>query len=118
MALEVLQRLHSEGISAEQLASAKAYLKGQFPPRIETTDQLASLLTDLEYFGLDRREINEYFARIDVLTLEETRRIIKQYYPQNDLAFVLIGKADEIKAGLKKYAPEIETREISQTGFR
>ncbi len=118
LTLEVLQRLHAQGISEEQLRSAKAYLKGQFPPRIETTGQLAALLAELDYFGLDRREINEYFDRIDILTLDDTRRIIKQYYPLEDLVFVLIGKADEIKDAVKKYAPEIEVREISQVGFR
>ncbi len=118
MTLEVLQRLHRQGISKEQLRSAKAYIKGQFPPRIETADELAALLTELDFFGLDRREINEYFDRIDILTLEDTRRIINQYYPQEDQAFVLIGKGDEIKDAVKKYAPQIETREISQVGFR
>jgi predicted Zn-dependent peptidase len=118
LALEILQRLHRDGISEEQLKSAKAYLKGQFPPRIETSDQLAALLTELDFFGLDRREITEYFDRIDVLTRADTQRIIKQYYPQENLAFVLIGKADEIKESVKKYAPQVETRDISQIGFR
>jgi predicted Zn-dependent peptidase len=118
LTLEILQHLHGQGISEEQLRSAKAYLKGQFPPRIETSGQLAALLAEFDFFGLDRREINEYFDRIDVLTLEDTRRIIKQYYPRDDLAFVLIGKADEIKEAVKKYAPEVEARDISQNGFR
>ena len=118
MALEVLEKLHTQGITAEQLQSAKAYIKGQFPNRIETSDQLAALLTELDFFILDRREINEMFDRIDIFTLEDARRIIKQYFPRNDLRFVLIGKADEIKDSIKKYAPEIETREITQIGYR
>src|SRR5207237_10022976 len=93
LTLDVLRRLHAQGITDQQLRSAKAYLKGQFPPRIETTDQLAALLTELDFFGLDRREINEYFDRLDVLTMQDAQRIIKQYFPQDDLAFVLIGKA-------------------------
>jgi len=118
MTLDILNRLHAQGISEEPLRSAKAYIKGQFPPRIETSNQLAALLTEFDFFGLDQREINEYFDRLDVLTLEDTRRIIKQYYPSNDLAFALIGKADEIKEAVQKYAPQIETREIGQVGFR
>ena len=79
---------------------------------------MAALLTELDFFGLDRREINEYFDRLDVLTLQDTQRVIKQYFPQNDLAFVLIGKAAEIKEAVKKYAPALESREITQVGFR
>jgi predicted Zn-dependent peptidase len=118
LALDLLRQLHTQGLTAEQLRSAKAYLKGQFPPRIETSDQLAALLTELDFYGLDEREVNEYFARIDALTLSDTRRLIQQYFPLEHLVFVLIGKADEIKEAIKKYAPQLETREISQVGFR
>jgi predicted Zn-dependent peptidase len=117
MALDVLRQLRERGISEDQLRSAKAYLKGQYPPRIETTDQLAALLTELDFSGLDQREINEYFARIDILTADDASRIIQRYYPKDDLAFTLIGKADEIREAVKKYAPVIEERDIRQIGF-
>ena len=43
MALDVLKRLNEKGITAEQLASAKAYVKGLYPTRhLETIDQLAA----------------------------------------------------------------------------
>ncbi|MFN7946415.1 MAG: pitrilysin family protein [Blastocatellia bacterium] len=118
LALDILNRLHDQGLTEEQLKSAKAYLKGQFAPQIETTDQLAGLLVELDYYGLDEHEINDYFARIDALTLADTRRIISQYFPKENLVFVLIGRADEIKEAVKKYAPQIEVRQISQVGFR
>ena len=48
MALGLLKRLGEKGITAEQLASAKAYLKGLYPTqRLETSDQLAETLTRL-----------------------------------------------------------------------
>lgn len=118
MALDVLNRLHEQGLSEAQLKSAKAYIKGQFAPRIETTDTLAGLLCELNFYGLDEREINDYFARIDALTLADTRRIIKQYFPQENLVFVLIGKAGEIKEAVKKYASQMDVKPITQAGFR
>lgn len=118
MALDLLNKLHEQGLSAAQLQSAKAYIKGQFPPQIETTDRLAELLTEMDFYGLDEREINQYFARIDALTLADTRRIIKQYFPREHLVFVLIGRADEIRAAVKKYAPQMQERPITQAGFR
>src|SRR6185436_6029087 len=50
MTLAVLQRLHQKGLTADQLKSAKTYLKGQFPPAIETSDQLAAVLTQFDFF--------------------------------------------------------------------
>jgi zinc protease len=118
MTLAVLKRLHEKGLSADQLKSAKAYLKGQFPPQIETSDHLAALLTQLDFFGLDEREINDFFARIDAVTLQDCKRVIQKYFPNDDLALVVIGKAAEVKKGLTKYAPKIEMREISQVGYK
>ncbi len=117
MTLDVLRRLHEKGITQEELQSAKTYIKGQFPPRIETTDQLARLLGELEFYGLDEREINDYYAKIDAMTLEDSARIIRQYYPLDNLAFVIIGKAAEIRDIAKKYAPKVDTKKITQPGF-
>lgn len=118
LALEVLEKLHRDGVSEAQLRSAKDYLKGQFPPHIETTDQLAAVLADLEFYGLSAREVNELFPRIDAFTTAEARRIIQQYFPRENLVFVLIGKASEIEASVGKYAPHLEKREIDQPGFK
>ncbi len=117
MALEVLNRLHEKGISESDLESAKAYIKGQFPPEIETNDQLAELIAELEFYGLDEREVNELYAKIDAMTVADAQRVIKQYFPRDDLVFVLIGKASEIEKVVKKYAAKIDTKSISQPGF-
>src|SRR5262249_24643695 len=93
LTLDILKRLHEQGVSEADLKSAKAYIKGQFPPQIETTDQLAAQIAQLEFYGLDEREINNLNAKIDAMTLDDARRVIKQYFPLDNLVFVLIGKA-------------------------
>jgi predicted Zn-dependent peptidase len=115
--LEVLQQLHDQGITEEQLKSAKNYIQGQFPPTIETAGQLAELVAELEFYGLDRREIDDLYAKINAMTVADAQRVIKQYYPVDNLVFVLIGKSSEIAPALKKYAPKIETRSIADPGF-
>lgn len=117
MALELLKQLHEKGITEEQLKSAKNYIKGQFPPSIETSDQMAGLIAELEFYGLDQNEINGYYAKIDSMTLDDARRVIKDHYPLENLVFVLIGKAEEISSIAKKYAPKLDTKVISQPGF-
>jgi len=117
LALDILKRLHEKGITEEELKSAKAYVKGQFPPDIETTDQLAGLIAELEFYGLDQREINELYAKIDALTVEGARGIIQKYFPQENLVFTVIGKASEIEPVLKKYAPTIDKKSINDVGF-
>lgn len=115
--LEVLQRLHEKGISEEELKSVKNFILGQFPPTIETSGQLANLLGELEFYGLDEREINDFTTKINSMTMADAQRVIKQYYPLDNLVIVLIGKASEIGELAKKYAPKIDTLSISAPGF-
>ena len=117
LALDILKRLHENGITEQELKSAKEYLKGQVPPSIETTDQLAALIAQLEFYGLDANDIDTYYAKIDSMTMADATRVIKQYFPMNNLVFVLIGKASEIGQLAKKYAPKVDTKPISQPGF-
>jgi predicted Zn-dependent peptidase len=117
LTLEVLKRLHEKGISEDDLASAKAYLKGQFPPEIETSEQLAEVLSGLVFNGLDEREIDTYYAKIDGATMADVNRVIKEYFPLDNLVFVLVGKASEIEAAVKKYAPAVDRKSISAPGF-
>jgi predicted Zn-dependent peptidase len=115
--LEVLRTLHEKGVPEEDLKSAKNYILGQFPPTIETSRQLAGLMASLEFYGLDDHEINDMTSKINAMTVADARRIIQQYYPQDNLVFVLIGKASEIGDAVKKYAPRVETRSINDPGF-
>ena len=117
MALQVLSNLHEKGISEDELESAKAYMKGQFPTSIETSDRLASTIARLDFYGLDETDINSYYARIDAMTVADARRIITQYFPMENLVFVLIGKSSEIQSLAKKYATTIDLKAISQPGF-
>jgi zinc protease len=117
LALKTLQKLHKDGITAEQLASAKTYIKGQFPPTIETSAQLASRIAFNELCGLDDSEVNQLEARVDGVTLEMARAAIEKHFPLENLVFVLIGKASEIGPAVKKFAEKLDRRSIGEPGF-
>ncbi|HKF59160.1 MAG TPA: insulinase family protein, partial [Blastocatellia bacterium] len=117
MTLQVLKRFHETGISEEQLKSAKNYIKGQFPPTIETSDEIASQIALLEFYGLDQTEITGLFDKIDRMTVADANRIIKQYFPDDQMVLVLVGKASEIQDIAAKLAPTVDRKSISQPGF-
>ncbi len=118
MALDVLKRLNEKGITAEQLASAKAYVKGLYPTRrLETMDQLAALIGEIELYGLGRDEVDGYFARIDAITLDQANATIKKYYQTGDLTFVILGAADKIREQVKKYDPHATELSIKAAGW-
>jgi zinc protease len=109
-ALEVLNNLHKNGIDENSLASAKNYVKGQFPPRYETAGQLAGLLTQMFWYNFDESFINNFEKNVDGLTLEKARSIIATYFPKDKLQFVLVGKSSEIKKIAEKYGPVTEVQ--------
>lgn len=117
LALKVLDDFRKNGVTPEQLASAKSYIKGQFPPSLETSGQLARRIALNEFYGLGDDEVNELAARIDAVTPEIARRVIEKHYPQDNLVFLLIGKASEIGPAVKKYAAQQDTRKISDPGY-
>ena len=116
-ALNILKRLHEKGITEEELKSAKAYIKGVFPTSLETSDQLAARIAQLEFYGLDESDVNGMYAKVDAMTLADAQRVIKQYFPLDNLVFVLVGKASEIQNIAKKYAGKLDVKQISEPGF-
>jgi len=116
MALNVLDSLHKNGINEEILASAKAYVKGDFPPEYESAGALARLLTDMFTYNFDESFINTFQSKVDGLTVAQTKDIIATYFPKDKLQFVFIGKASEIKEQLKKYG-ELSEKQIKADGF-
>ena len=118
-ALEVLSKLHSNGIDEQSLASAKNYVKGQFPPRYETSGQLASLMTQMFWYNFDESFINNFEKNVDGLNLDKAKEIIAKYFPKDKLQFVLVGKSTEIKKIAEKYGKvtEVQIKEETKKGF-
>lgn len=116
MALQVLDSLHKTGINDEILKSAKAYIKGSFPPAYESAGALARLLTDMHVYNFDESFINTFQAKVDGLTTGMAKEIIATYFPKDKLQFVMIGKASEIREAVKKYG-EVTEKQIKSDGF-
>jgi zinc protease len=118
-ALEVLNKLHKDGIDEKGLTSAKNYVKGQFPPRYETAGQLANLMTQMFWYNFDESFINNFEKNVDGLTLDKAKEIIAKYFPKDKLQFVLVGKSADIKKIAEKYGPvtEVQIKEEVKKAF-
>ena len=116
LALKVYYRLLNEGPDAATLSSAKNYIKGQFPPRYETSGQLATLLAEMFLYNFDESFINTFNQKVDALSPERAKEVTRKYFPRENLVFVLIGKADEIRDTVKQYG-EITEKQIKEEGF-
>jgi predicted Zn-dependent peptidase len=118
LALDILKRIQEKGLTAGQLQSAKAYVKGTYAPnRVQTADQIAAILGEMELFGLGRDEVDQFFARVDAVTLEQANAVARRYYRTGNLTFVLVGNAAKIRETAAKYAPKVVERTVTQAGW-
>lgn len=118
MAIGVLGQLHDSGVPVEMVDSARNYLLGQFPTRLETAEQLASQFALLEAAQLPVGYINDYGNELQAVTVESVAAVIDNVYPQADeLVFVFIGDASIIRDQVSKYGPVTEMS-INEPHFR
>ena len=111
LAIETLERLHKDGVQADLLGSARAYVLGQFPLQLETSSNWAAALAELELYGLDRSYIEGYGAAVEAVTPEAARRVIGEAFPPaGDLVIVAIGDAAKIRGIVAKYGPVTEMK--------
>ena len=89
---------------------------GEIEKNYETSGDLADLLTTMHFYGLKDSYINDFEKNVDDMTVEKANEIITKYFPKENLQFVLIGKADEIRDKVKKYG-EVTEKNIEDDGF-
>lgn len=108
--LEVLNKLHSNGIDEKALISTKNYVKGQLPPKYETAEQLAVLLSQMFWYNFEKSFIDNFEKNVDSLDLTKANQIIDKYFPKDKLQFVLIGRSEDIKKIAEKYGKVSESK--------
>lgn len=117
LAHKTYDRLFSKGIDKATLDSAKAYVKGQYPPRFETSEQLAALLGDMYALGVSREQIDNFMRDVDGVTPERAKLLIDKHFPRQNLQMVMVGKAEAIRGIAAKYG-EVTELEITADGFQ
>ncbi|MFY0563689.1 M16 family metallopeptidase [Archangium lansingense] len=109
MALDVLANYRQQGLDDATLASAKEYVLGQFPPTLETGQQIASKLSELAFYGLDSSDVDEFASKVSAADKARIQAAIQRVMPaQDDLTVVFIGKASAIRDVARKYGPVTE----------
>lgn len=111
LALNVLDKLHAAALDPAMLDSGKSYVRGQFPLALETSDQWADTLADLEFYRLDRSYIDGYDAALAAVTAADAQKMIREAIPtSSDLTLVVIGQAATLRDDLRKYGPVTEMK--------
>ncbi len=105
VALDEIRRFCDEGPTAEELRRAQGYLAGLFPLSLETYDQLAGRICDLELYGYPMDEVTGYAERVGAVTAEACREVSRRWFPHSGGAVVAVGPARRIRKQLDRFGP-------------
>jgi zinc protease len=105
VALDEIARFREEGPGEDELERTKSYLRGLYPLSLETHEQLAEKLTDLELYGLGEDDIALFRDRVAAVTAEACRAVARRYFPGERGVVVAVGPAKVIARGLDRFGP-------------
>ena len=95
-AIEVLRaewtRVATDGITAEELATAKTYLTGSYPLRFDGNGPIARILVGMQMDDLPIDYAVTRNDKIEAITLEDTSRVAARIYLPEALHFVVVGQ--------------------------
>ena len=109
-----MTRLGASTIRAEELASRKAVLIGDFGRSVETVGGLAGQLSELAQFGLPLEKLLSYGQDVQAVTAEQASAAAKAHFDPGAASLVVVGDAKQFGKELKAKYPKLETLGIDQ----
>lgn len=101
-AIEVIKeewaKISEQGVTEQELEEAKTYLTGAYPLRFDGNGPIATILVGMQLGGLPIDYIATRNDRVNAVTLEEVREVVKKIYRPEDLRFVVVGQPDGLDA--------------------
>jgi len=109
IALQTLDRLQHDGISAAGLSSARNYILGQYPLSLETSADWAAALAELDLYRLSPAYIEDYVPELLRVDAAQCRHVVDTAFPSaEDVDIVLIGDAERIRHDVAGFGPVSE----------
>ncbi|MEK7405862.1 MAG: pitrilysin family protein [Acidobacteriota bacterium] len=94
-----------DGVSEEELSTARNFLSGVFVIRLETQEALANQLSVVKLMGLPLEYVEQYTARVWAAAPEEIRAAAARYMNPAQAAIVVVGDGAKILKPLEKFGP-------------
>ena len=98
-----MDRLRSEPVGEEELARVKNYVVGSFPLQIETPNQVAQRMINIEIYGLEKSYYNTFNSSIMALTAEGIRRTAERWLHPAHTAIVAAGRGHLLRHTLERF---------------
>lgn len=95
-----VRKLRDGGPTEAELDKAKRFLTGQFPLGLQAPDDLAALLLDIHFYGLDPKFVESFGPNVQAVTMDDVRRALKSYFCVEDLRLLVVSNPGVAKQAL------------------
>ncbi|HVB79543.1 MAG TPA: pitrilysin family protein [Candidatus Binataceae bacterium] len=96
--LEQLRDIQEHPVSDAELASAKKYLIGSFPLKLDRQSSIASFILQVELYGLGSDYVERYPKLIEAVTKDDIQRVARKYLHPD--ALILVAVANQAEAAI------------------
>lgn len=96
-----IRQLREEGPTAKELDSARDYLRGILPLRLQTTAALADQLSGLFVYHLPTDYFATYRDRIAAVSGADVHRVAREAIRPDEMTIIVVGDADQIEQPLR-----------------
>jgi len=103
-----LRRLGAEPPAREELAARQAVVIGGFGRTLETTEDMANLLSGLALYQVDLSEVGRYVGRVQAVTPEQVRAVAAEAFDPRGASIVVAGDAKVFLEALRAKYPNVE----------
>jgi predicted Zn-dependent peptidase len=103
-AIKEVEGLVGGGPTLEEVESARDYLAGVFPLRLEAIHQVAARIGELFVYGLPDHYYASYRENIRAVSRDEVEEAGRRALRPREMAIVVVGDAEEVKGPLEELA--------------
>jgi zinc protease len=86
-----IRRLRDKLVSSRELADNKSFVTGSLPLQLETNDGVASIIADMELYGLGLDYLQRYTDLINSITPKRIRAAALKYLDPDNMALAVAG---------------------------
>lgn len=103
--LDEIARFSDQGPTSQELERAQSYLCGLVPLSLETNEQLADKVCDMQLYGFPVEEVSGCRERIRSVTSDQCREVAGRYFPNQRGVMVFVGPAKKMARSLEQFGP-------------
>lgn len=89
---EIWTDLATNGVTAEELATIKTYLTGEYPLRFDGNAEIAEIMVGMQMIGLPPEYVVNRNDYVSAVTLDDVNRVAAELMQPDKLHFVVVGE--------------------------